>query len=91
MTDSPTGFTYRERSWWLIDPETAPRKVVLAALREAKLEGYSRTNGMGGTAREVRNRLAVAQGWREKVMRLARKELNPVGTANSDFPPLDGA
>lgn len=71
---SPTGFTYREKSWLLIDPKRAPRKVVLAGLREARHEGFSNTTGHGGTAAEVRSLLAAAQERKHKNLRESAKQ-----------------
>lgn len=69
MTESPTGFTYREREWWKISPDHAPRKVVMAALREAKHDGTISHSHMGGTREEVRAALRSAIQRREKKMR----------------------
>jgi hypothetical protein len=86
VTDSPTGFTYRERSWWLIDARQDPRKVVLAGLREAKLEGYTKSSHMGGTAEEVRSSLERAQMRRHQVVEAeeakARRNVLPASEVN---------
>lgn len=61
MTNSPTGFTYREKNWRKINPLLCPRKVTLAAIREAKLEGFSRSGGLGMTQKEAVETLQRAQ------------------------------